>query len=144
MNERRDDRRRKVASRRGLSGRRRAVAAVGVAAVAFLVACGGDESQPTRVVANADPGVGEELIEGYGCGSCHTIPGIAEADGLVGPPLVEFGRRSFIAGQLANTPENLIRWLLDPEAVEPGTAMPDLGLTEAEARDIASYLEQLG
>jgi cytochrome c1 len=58
----------------------------------------------------------------------------------VGPPLTDFSHRGFIAGQLPNTGPNLIRWLLDPQAVEPGTDMPDLNLTETEARDIAAYL----
>ena len=73
--------------------------------------------------------VGKELITRLGCGSCHEIPGIKGADGLVGPPLTKFGRRQIIAGQLGNTPENLVRWLMDPKEVEPGTDMPDLGIT---------------
>lgn len=71
------------------------------------------------------------------------IPGISGADGLVGPPVLLFGRRAVIAGQLPNTPENLVRWILDPPSIEPGTAMPDLGLTEAEARDVTAYLYTL-
>ncbi len=91
-----------------------------------------------------DVDLGRQAIEDSGCGSCHRIPGVPGADGLVGPPLDAMGRRTFIAGQLANTPENMVRWLRDPQAVEPGTAMPDLGLTEAQARDITAYLEGMG
>jgi len=90
-----------------------------------------------------DARAGRHWIAAYGCGSCHTIPGVPGARGLVGPPLSKMGRRSFIAGEMANTPSNLVRWVMDPQAVEPGTAMPDLGVTEARARDIAAYLESL-
>ena len=71
------------------------------------------------------------------------IPGISEAEGDVGPPLTDFGQRKFIAGAVANNEGNLVRWLLDPDAVEPGTVMPDLGLSEQEAHDVAAYLYSL-
>jgi cytochrome c1 len=71
------------------------------------------------------------------------IPGIKGADGLVGPPLILFARRTYVAGELPNTPDNLIRWIRDPPAVEPRTAMPALGLTEQQARDVAAYLYTL-
>lgn len=83
------------------------------------------------------------MIVAKGCGSCHTIPGIYTARGLVGPPLMFFSRRTMIAGELPNTPDNLVRWIRDPKLVEPGTAMPDLGLTDREARDVAAYLYTL-
>lgn len=120
--------------------------ALALAAAVALGACAGSGYDPpvSRVVTGGDAAVGERLITRYGCGSCHTIPGVKGADGLVGPPLTKFGRRTFIAGQLPNTPENLIRWIMDPREVEPGTAMPDLGVSEAEARNIAAYLEGLG
>ncbi|MEZ5410137.1 MAG: cytochrome c oxidase assembly protein [Acidimicrobiales bacterium] len=113
-------------------------------AVALTVAgCGATAVQRSPVVPFGDPGQGAEAISAYGCGSCHEIPGIRRADGLVGPPLDRFGRRSFIAGELPNTPDNLVTWVMDPQAVEPGTAMPNLDVTEADARDIAAYLESL-
>ncbi|MFP5320681.1 MAG: c-type cytochrome [Acidimicrobiia bacterium] len=90
-----------------------------------------------------DPAAGAEAIEAYGCGSCHVIPGIRRADSLVGPPLTGWGHRTFIAGALPNDLPNLVTWLQDPDAVEPGTAMPDLGVTDADARDIAAYLLSL-
>lgn len=86
---------------------------------------------------------GAEIISQVGCGSCHTIPGIRSAQGVVGPPLYFFSRRTYIAGELPNTPANLIRWVRDPQSVEPGTAMPVLGLDEAQARDVAAYLYTL-
>ncbi len=86
---------------------------------------------------------GGQVIASKGCGSCHTIPGIKGARGLVGPPLTSFGRRTFIGGELPNKPENLVRWVRSPRSVEPGTAMPNLGLTEQQARDVAAYLYTL-
>ena len=49
-------------------------------------------------------------------------------------------KRMYIAGVLPNTPENMLRWLQNPPAVDPLTAMPNLGVTEADARDMAGYL----
>lgn len=71
------------------------------------------------------------------------IPGVTGAVGLVGPPLTAWAKRAYIAGNLANTPENLVRWIRQPQAVEPGTAMPDLGVEEGDARDMAAYLFSL-
>lgn len=89
------------------------------------------------------PERGAQLVRSFGCGSCHTIPGIRNARGLVGPPLFFFSRRTYIAGQLPNTPDNLVRWIQDPQAIEPGTAMPTLGASEQQARDMAAYLYTL-
>ena len=86
---------------------------------------------------------GQQLIYAYNCGSCHTIPGVAEARGTIGPPLAAFGKRNYVTGSLVNTPENLSRWIREPQKVEPGNAMPDLGVTEQEAADIAAYLYSL-
>lgn len=77
------------------------------------------------------------------CGSCHVIPGIVGADGVTGPPLDRFGARKIIAGLLPNTPDNLALWLAHPQKMAPGNAMPDMGLNEKQARDIAAYLERL-
>jgi cytochrome c2 len=104
-----------------------------------LAACTGGETSP-RIVPGGDPGVGRRYIEQYGCGTCHTIPGVKGATALVGPPLTHWSRRSFIAGQLPNTPDNLVRWITNPQLVEPGTAMPNLRVTPDEARNIAAYL----
>jgi cytochrome c2 len=117
-------------------------AACVLAAAPAAAGCAGG-SEPYRQVAGGDPGRGARAIEARGCGSCHSIPGIHDARGTVGPPLDAFGRRGFIAGELANTPANLVRWIENPQAVEPGTAMPDLGIPPAEARSIAAYLYTL-
>ena len=83
---------------------------------------------------------GARLIGQYGCGACHTVSGVRGADGLVGPPLDGIGGRSYIAGVLTNTPQHMIRWIVDPHGVDSLTAMPATGVGEREARDIASYL----
>ena len=103
----------------------------------------GQSSAPYTVSTGGDSAQGKALIESKGCGACHVIPGISHARGLVGPPLYFFSRRTMIAGELPNTPENLVRWIKDPKQVEPGTAMPDLGLTDQQARDVAAYLYTL-
>lgn len=90
-----------------------------------------------------NPERGAELIQAYGCVSCHTIPGIRGADALVGPPLTGWSQRVYIAGAVANTPDNLLRWLQDPQQIEPDTAMPDMGVTQQDARDMGAYLYTL-
>src|SRR5690606_20065904 len=67
---------------------------------------------------------GPEVIAEHGCADCHRIPGIRGASGRVGPPLDAFGDRRYIAGALTNTPEHLVTWLLSPQSVAPGSAMP--------------------
>ena len=124
-----------------MNRKRSVMAAVAVAAAALLGACNSAEKPVTSTIGNAD--LGKEAIEKYGCGSCHTIPGVKEADSLVGPPLTHFRERSFIAGQLANTEENLARWIRDPQGVEPGTAMPNLGVSAEDAENIAAYLSTI-
>jgi mono/diheme cytochrome c family protein len=88
----------------------------------------------------ADAQRGTKAIHQYGCVTCHQIPGIVGANAPVGPPLKNIATRGFIAGVLPNTPENMVRWLRHPQAVSPQTAMPDLGVGEQDAQDIAAYL----
>jgi mono/diheme cytochrome c family protein len=92
---------------------------------------------------HADPARGREAIAQYACESCHRIPGIVGANAAVGPPLDGLGRRQIIAGRLPNTPANLVEWLRAPRTINPESAMPDLGVTERDARDIAAYLHTL-
>lgn len=116
----------------------------GLAFLAGIAGCTGGRTTGTyRIELSGNPHQGRRLIESHGCGSCHTIPGIYTARGVVGPPLYFFSRRTMIAGELPNTPENLVRWLRNPAAVEPGTAMPQLGLDNQQAEDIAAYLYTL-
>ena len=86
---------------------------------------------------------GADLIVANGCGTCHSIPGIAGAWGNVGPPLDHIGTRVFIAGILRNSPDNMVRWLKNPQAIIPGNAMPNMNLNDAQARDITAYLAEL-
>jgi cytochrome c2 len=99
--------------------------------------------QRARNLTGGDPHRGKEQIQQHGCAACHTIPGIPGASALIGPSLAQVGSRNFIGGVLDNTPANLVRWLKDPPGVSPRTAMPNLRLDDAEARDIASYLYTL-
>jgi cytochrome c len=116
----------------------------GLAVLVLLAACGrGDVERTAITLTGGDPERGRAAIRSYGCPVCHSIPGVRGPRGQVGPPLDTIGGRSYLAGQLPNTPENMIRWIRDPQAVERGTAMPDLGVGEAEARDIAAYLYTL-
>jgi cytochrome c len=105
--------------------------------------CSSAGGQIETVVVDGDAERGRVALDGFGCGACHVIPGVHGARGMVGPPLTMFARRAYIAGQLANQPDNLIRWLQNPQAVEPGTAMPNLGVVPAVARDMAAYLYTL-
>jgi cytochrome c len=93
-----------------------------------------------RSVPQGNARQGKDWIVQYGCGSCHTIGGIPGADAKVGPPLTDFYERDYVAGRLPNTWDNLVKWIQNPQSIEPGTAMPDLGVSETEARDIAAYL----
>ena len=86
---------------------------------------------------------GRLALHQHACTSCHVIPGVTGADVHVGPPLRGFAGRGLIAGRLANTPEELVRWIRDPKAIDPATAMPDLGVSEPDARDMAAYLATL-
>ena len=108
-----------------------------------LAGCGNSPERPHWPVVG-DAAQGKIWTERMGCGSCHMIPGVQNADGLVGPPLTHFARRTIIAGVLPNTPANLVHWIQMPQAVVPGNAMPNAGLTDAQARDIAAYLYTLG
>ncbi len=111
-------------------------------AIALLI---NTANNPTSAMAKqsvpqGDPLQAPQAIQKYGCGSCHTIAGIAGAEGAVGPRLTHLSQRSFLAGELPNTPENLILWIQHPQQVKPGTAMPEMGVSDADARNIAAYL----
>lgn len=105
-----------------------------------LGACGKLPAPAVSKTSRAEDARAVELMRYHGCGTCHTIPGVPSARGLVGPPLAGLKQRSYIGGVLTNTPENVTRWIQNPRAVAPRTAMPDVGVSEAEARVIAAYL----
>lgn len=121
-----------------------AAAILGIAASLTLAGCNEGQEPRTYIVATGgNPAHGKQLIQAYGCGACHMVPGVHGARGLVGPPLFYLSQRTMIAGELPNTPEDLTRWIEHPKSVNPKTAMPDLGLTEDQAYDIAAYLYTL-
>jgi cytochrome c len=96
-----------------------------------------------EALTGGDAKAGQAALQNYGCNGCHTTPGVMDARGLVGPPLTQVAERIYIAGVLANTPENLVRWIENPTEINPRTAMPNLHIAEAEARNIAAYLYTL-
>jgi cytochrome c len=97
----------------------------------------------STAMTDGDPARGRVLLRTYGCETCHTIPGVVGADARVGPPLAGIADRSYIAGVLTNAPDNMMRWILDPPSVDSLTAMPNVGVTRADARHIAAYLYTL-
>lgn len=127
-----------------MTSARAAIALASLSLCLIPVACnGGKDTGSYSIATGGNPQQGKQLIRSYGCGACHIIPGVRTARGLVGPPLYAFGSRTIIAGELPNTPPNLVRWIQNPKAVEPKTAMPDLGLSKEQATDIAAYLYTL-
>jgi cytochrome c2 len=96
-----------------------------------------------HALTGGDPMKGRVQIAAHACGGCHEVPGVAGATGHVGPSLDGIAGRAYIAGRLANTPDNLERWIIDPQGVSPGVAMPPAGVSPDEARDIAAYLYTL-
>jgi cytochrome c len=119
--------------------------AVAAIAVAFLISgCGTQPaSSGTLQVAGGDSARGKAVLAGYGCGSCHVIPGVANAKGNVGPPLAGIANRRIIGGYLPNSTDSLVRWIQHPQTVAPGNAMPDMGVTDEDALDMAAYLATL-
>ena len=114
-----------------------------IAVTLFLTGCAGSFTRRDYPEVDGDRALGRRLIDEYGCSSCHTIPGVAGANATVGPPLTDWADRHYIAGNLQNTPENLISWIRNPQAIEPGTAMPDMGVTTEDAQHIAAFLFSL-
>nr|WP_245431299.1 c-type cytochrome [Rhodoplanes roseus] len=128
--------------------RRRIV--VGAAVLCGLVAAAGGAAglavsreradTVARAMTGGDPERAPDLIRRYGCAGCHTIPGIPGADGQVGPSLDGLRRRVYVGGVALNRPDDLVWWIVDPQAFSPRSAMPATGIAEAEARDVAAYL----
>ncbi len=97
---------------------------------------------------STDPSIGDRergrlLLRQFGCGSCHSIPGVATAGGNVGPPLDAIGRQVYLAGIVPNTPANMMQWIRAPQSIDPLTAMPTLQVGESHARDMTAYLQGL-
>lgn len=109
---------------------------------------GCDPARPDRIleirrVTGGDPSSGKDKIRHYGCTACHTIPGIEGAIAQVGPPLEHWSKRVYIAGEVPNTSDNLRKWIQHPTSIEPKTAMPEMGVTDQDSRDISAYLYSL-
>jgi cytochrome c1 len=107
--------------------------------IVFAAAC---REQTPGYALIGDPARGHLLVGRYGCASCHVIPGASDR-GLVGPPLAHMAQRRYVAGHFPNVPQNLIEWIRFPAELKPATAMPDLGVGDRDARDIAAYLYTL-
>jgi cytochrome c2 len=94
---------------------------------------------PAVAEAKDPHGEAKRLIAAQ-CSACHTVPGVPGAVGNVGPSLKGIARQQIIAGKLPNSPGNMVRWLMHPQKIWPGNAMPEMGLTQDQARKIAAYL----
>ncbi|MCB5175723.1 MULTISPECIES: c-type cytochrome [Microvirga] len=124
---------------------RRLIQVLSIVGAAGLSACSDTSEQSELLtIQGGDPEQGRSLIYAYGCGTCHAIEGIRGARGRVGPHLDDYSQQRLLAGFLPNSPRYLIAWLMDPPALKAQTGMPSLGITEPEARHIASYLYSLG
>lgn len=119
-----------------------AIAATGLVALAVTDAVEGRRDLRTHAAAvtGGDPARGEAMFIQYGCGSCHGLKHVRKASGAVGPPLDGVAVRAMLAGRLDNSPDNLQKWIRDPQQVSPGTAMPDLNVGRRDARDISAFL----
>jgi putative membrane protein len=120
-----------------------ALAKVSLIAVAMmLVSCG--PSKESKVwaadVTGGDPARGRTAIQHYGCIACHTVDGIRQSEAMVGPPLLRMASRSYLAGNLENNAANMIRFIQHPKKLHSDTAMPEMGVTDQDAKDIAAYL----
>ena len=115
---------------------------IAIACILAASACTGEVIglPDERGIANTSIDNGRRLIADFGCGSCHTIPGVPGADAMAAPPLNDFYQRMVIAGRIPNTADNLAFWIQNPQGIDPQTAMPNLGVTPLQARDIAAYL----
>ena len=113
-------------------------------AVLTVLLAGAVQAQsPAPASPRASVERGKALLAQYQCGACHTIPGVPAAGGELAQTLRAWGRRSYIAGRLPNRPEVLARRITDPQALVPGTAMPSMGVSPADAQAMAAYLFSL-
>lgn len=91
-------------------------------------------------VNNGNADRGRQLVNQYGCGTCHAIPGVPGATGMVGPALDHMAHRPALAGKYPNTPDFMAKWLQNPQAIDPNNTMPNLGVTPDDARDLSAFL----
>jgi cytochrome c1 len=102
------------------------------------------ENQPFYQALTEEQKRGVKVIVQRACTGCHTIPNIPGA-GTSAPDLSGIASRTQIAGGVVpnNSVEDLAKWIQNPPALKPGTAMPNFGLSEADARAAAEYLYTL-
>ena len=99
--------------------------------------------QSAATPADGSAAKGFALFQTTTCASCHAINGTS-AHGQVGPDLTHFAsRRQLGSGVADNTPENLRRWLADPQRVKPGVRMPDFKFTEEQVTQLVGYFQTL-
>jgi cytochrome c1 len=94
-------------------------------------------------LTGGNPSAAPALIIRFGCAGCHSISGVPEAAGQIGPSLNNLARQGYVGGVVQNTTENLVNWIVDPRAIDPMSAMPRTGITHNQARDVAAYLLSL-
>jgi cytochrome c len=111
--------------------------------ILVLTGCNRTAKNEPAILEIGNPDHGQQAMEYYGCASCHVVPGIAGAQGLIGPSLKHVASRAYIAGIKPNTPSNLIHWIENAPSLNPQTAMPDLEIPDGSAHDIASYIYTL-
>jgi cytochrome c2 len=109
-----------------------------ILALALLAGCGDKHRAPAGL--QGDPARGRIALAQYGCRACHMIPGVTGSKVWVGRPLEKMANRPVIAGTLPNDQAHLVRWIRDPQAIDPQTAMPVLGVSERDAIDMSAYL----
>jgi len=102
-----------------------------------------EQSLPAREPTGATARAGRQKFEHHTCMSCHTIRG-TPADGTVGPDLTHLAsRQTLAAGVFENTPENLMKWIRDPQRYKPDSHMPNMDLGQQTFEEIAAYLGEL-
>jgi cytochrome c len=127
-----------------MNRRRTHIAAAALVALVGL-SCRAERFEHDEIVRSTggDVAMGPRLIRRYGCHTCHEIPGVPGAIGSVGPSLDGIATRSYLAGRVENTVPNMINWIRHPRGVDSMTVMPEMGVTDPDARDIAAYLYTL-
>jgi cytochrome c1 len=118
------------------------IAVIGATSVGAATLYREQQKQKDQAMAKTggNPEKAMQAITRFGCAACHQIPGAHVPGGVAAPPLSGIKERIYIGGVAYNTPENLIRWIVNPKQFEPHTGMPVTGITESEARDVAAYL----
>ena len=112
-----------------------------IVAVSLITSCSRQPVQHARAQAlGGDVEKGREALFRYGCGGCHTIPGVTHATGLSGPPLNDVGTRWYIAGILPNTPANMALWIREPQRINPKTTKPSVSVPDDAVRNMVAYL----